>query len=205
LIFPNQDFESGTIGDVFIDGGVGVDVVRYDAAFSTVPPNTLRGGGSGGNFHVLVRNIPGAYTDLLNVAEFRSLRLEFDVYMDRFGNGVDLLVQWSSGRNVWFTENWNVGSNRVENQWNRAMAVFDVWAAAGRPNNIAIRLATVASGERDNLYFDNAIFIGVDSRGQIPDDDPTRPSIRAIRRPRRRRRRPRIGKRNKSEKHQKSQ
>jgi hypothetical protein len=90
------------------------------------------------------------------------LRLEFDFYVDSFETGEDFFVEWSTGGNIWnVEERWIAGSNLVQNQWTRAMVIFDGWATAGRPSSIAIRIRADASTNEDNLYFDNTIFYGI--------------------------------------------
>jgi hypothetical protein len=160
------------MGNIFIDGGGDCAVVKYDGEAAIASPNNLAGAGSGGSYCVRLRDNSGgassAYTNLMSVAGYKSLRLEFDFYVDSFENREDFFVEWSAGGNIWNVEQrWIAGTTLEQNQWKRAMVVFDGWAAAGRPSSIAIRIRADASDNGDILYFDNTIFIGI--VGTVPD------------------------------------
>jgi hypothetical protein len=165
-IFPNQDFESGSIGNIFVDGGDDCAIVRYDTETAIASTNNLAGVGSGGSYCVRLRDNAGVgssvYTNLMSMAAYNSLTLEFDFYVSSFENREDFFVEWSQGGNVWTIEKrWIAGRNLVQNKWIRAFVAFDTWEVAGRPSNIAIRIRADASGDGDKLYIDNTMFFGV--------------------------------------------
>jgi hypothetical protein len=165
-IFPNQNFESGSMGNIFIGGGDDCEVIQYSVETAIASPNNLAGAGSGGSYCVRLRDKSGvassAYTNLMSVAGYNSLRLEFDFYVKSFERAEDFFVEWSEDGTNWNVERrWIAGKNLRQNRWNRAKVVFDGWEAAGRPSTIAIRIRADASGDDDMLYFDNVIFFGV--------------------------------------------